>query len=189
METSEQQTKNYGPLAYFQGIWESQTGDDVAPGDDRGIEKNKYRECMVFERIGQVNNHEQIMFGVKYTTKAWRLGAEDSFHEDMGYWLWDATNKQLMKCFCIPRGMSVIAGGTVQEGAESFVLQAQLGSSTYGICSNPFLDKEFRTEKFEIKITFHSSSSFTYEQDTQIKMKNHNDIFHHTDKNTLIKKS
>lgn len=189
MSSTQQLDNEYGPLVYFQGVWESQSGDDVAPGDDRGVENNKYREQMIFERIGQVNNHEQIMFGVKYSTKAWRIGAADSFHEDTGYWLWDAVNKQLMKCFCVPRGINAIAGGTVESQAKQFTLQAQLGSATYGICSNPFLDAEFKTEKFEIKITIHSETSFSYEQDTQIKMKNHDKIFHHTDKNTLVKRT
>ena len=72
---------------------------------------------------------------------------------------------------------------------QEFLLQAQLGSPTYGICSNPFLDKEFKTEKFEIRIKILSATSFSYEQDTQIKMKNQDKIFHHTDKNTLIKKT
>jgi hypothetical protein len=105
----------------------------------------------------------------------------------MGYWLWDAKNKQVIKCFTIPRGMALMAGGTVEENATEIKISAEQGSPIYGICSNPFLDKEFKTIRFDLKISIHQNNSFSYEQDTQIKIKGQDKIFHHTDKNYLIK--
>lgn len=71
-----------GPLAPLAGIWEGDKGDDTAPADDRGTEVNKFRERMTFEPFGPVNNHEQELYGLRYRTTAWRLGAEDPFHEE-----------------------------------------------------------------------------------------------------------
>ena len=177
----------YGPLAAFEGVWESQLGDDIAPADDRGVENNKYRERMEFTPIGQVNNHEQALYGVKYITKAWRHGEPDAFHEDSGYWLWDKDRKQLMKCFVVPRGITIIAGGTIDPTAKSFTLKATRGSTSYGICANEFLEQEFQTREFNISIEMLSAKSFRYEQDTQIVMKGQTKVFHHTDKNTLTR--
>ena len=46
--------KNLGPLGALVGTWEGDKGDDTAPSDDRGTEKNRFRERMTFEPIGLV---------------------------------------------------------------------------------------------------------------------------------------
>jgi hypothetical protein len=85
----------------------------------------------------------------------WRIGSESAFHEDRGYFLWDAKNKQAMRCAGVRRGISFIAVGTVEPDAKEFDLAADVGSETYGICSNKFLGEEFKTVRFEMKITIH----------------------------------
>ena len=179
--------KDLGPLAALAGIWEGKKGDDTAPSDDRGTEKNKYRERIAFDPIPPVNNHEQTLYGLRYSTTAWRVGEKDPFHEELGYWLWDAKAKQVLRCFLVPRGISVIAGGTVEPDAKSFEISADVGSETYGICSNLFLNEEFKTVKYLLKVTIHGDQSFSYEEDTQIKIKGQAEIFHHIDKNTLTR--
>ena len=175
-----------GPLAVLVGIWEGQKGGDIAPDDDRTkVANTPYRERMVFEPIGEVNNHEQSMYGLRYSTTAWPVGEEDAFHEEVGYWLWDAANRQVMRCFIVPRGVSVIAGGTADEDARSFDMSADVGSETYGICSNRFLAEEFRTVRFELRIDVHSDDSFSYEEDTVLQIKGQDELFHHRDSNTL----
>ncbi len=49
---------NLGPLAALAGVWEGDKGADVASWDDRGTEQNAYRERLMFEPFGPVNNHE-----------------------------------------------------------------------------------------------------------------------------------
>lgn len=176
---------DYGPLAFLAGVWEGTSGDDIAPSDDRGTENNKYREKLILEPIGAVNNHEQKLFGLRYSTMAWRMGEQDPFHEENGYWLWDGDQKQVMRCFIVPRGVSVIAGGQAEPDATEFTMVADLGSPTFGICSNPFLDKEFKTVRYELKVIIHDETSFSYEEDTQIMIKGQPKVFHHTDKHNL----
>ncbi len=173
-----------GPLAGLVGTWEGDKGHDLAPGDDRGTETNLYRERMTFTPIGRVDNHEQTLYGLRYATTAYRIGVADSFHEEVGYWLWDATRKLVMRCFLVPRGVSVIAGGTAEANATTFTLKAELGSPTFGICSNPFLDEEFRTVAYEVTVTV-EGDTLTYAEDTVLKMKGKDAPFHHTDRNTL----
>ncbi len=174
-----------GPLAGLLGVWEGDKGDDTAPSDDRQTEKNFFRERLVFEPTGMVNNHEQTLYGLRYSTRAWRLGEADPFHEELGYWLWDAANKQVMRCFMVPRGVTVLAGGTAEPTATSFKLAADVGAPIYGICSNPFLDREFKTVRYELTLTIHDKMSFSYEEDTQLQIKGRPGIFHHVDKNTV----
>ena len=177
---------NLGPLALLAGTWEGNKGDDIAPDENpTEIENNKYRERLVLEPFGPVNNHAQTLYGLRYSTTVWRLDQESPFHEESGYWLWDSAKKQALKCFIVPRGVAVIAGNTVEPDAREFQLVADVGSETYGICSNKFLDEEFKTVRYELMVSIHDENSFSYEQDTQLQIKGQDKLFHHTDKNTL----
>ena len=72
---------------------------------------------------------------------------------------------------------------TTEADAKEFSMQAKLGSQVYGICSNQFLDQEFRTIQFDLTIKILGNDSFSYDEDTQLKIKGNPEIFHHTDKN------
>jgi hypothetical protein len=93
-------------------------------------------------------------------------------------------NKQAMRCAKVPRVISFIADETVEPDGKEFDLAADLGSETYGICSNKFINEEFKNVRFEMNITIHSNDSFSYDQDTQLQIKGNPNLFHHTDKNT-----
>ncbi|MGP0628686.1 heme-binding beta-barrel domain-containing protein [Nitrospina sp. 32_T5] len=179
--------EHLGPLAPLAGTWEGTKGDDTAPSDDRGVEKNLFRERITFEPMTPVTNHEQILFGLRYATTAWRLEETSPFHEERGYWMWDGRAKQVLRCFTIPRGISVLAGGTAVPDARSFEMVAEVGSPTYGICSNRFLDEEFKTVRYELKVVVHDNDNWSYEEDTQIQIKGQSELFHHIDKNTLTR--
>lgn len=176
-----------GPLAPLAGVWEGDKGDDTAPSDDRGTEHNRFHERLTFEPFGPVTNHEQTLYGLRYATLVWRLGEEAPFHEEVGYWLWDARARQVLRCFIVPRGIAVIAGGTVDPGARAFALAADVASPTYGICSNRFLDEEFKTVRYELSVTIHDANRFSYEEDSQLQMKGRAELFHHVDRNTLTR--
>ncbi len=181
--------ENYGPLWRLIGTWEGQKGDDTAPGNDRGIEKSKFRELVAYTAMGAADNHEQKLFVVSYSRTAWRLGEPDPFHQQLGYWLWDARAKQVMHSFMIPRGMTVLAGGSCESKGLHLKVEAKLNSSTFGICSNPFLDREFQTVAYVGELKFEGDDTYQYEEDTQIKIKGQEKIFHHVDKNVLKRKS
>lgn len=176
-----------GPLAALAGVWEGTKGEDIAPSDDRGTEENKFRERMTFDPFGPVRNHEQVLYGLWYATTAWRIGEDGPFHEELGYWLWDPADKQVLRCFMVPRGVTILAGGTAEPTATSFSLAADLGSPTYGICSNKFLDREFKTERYELTVTLLDRDRMRYEEDTQLRMPGRKDLFHHRDSNTLTR--
>ncbi len=175
-----------GPLAGLVGIWEGDKGADQAPDDDpTNIEHNVYRERMTFAPTGLVENHDQKLYGLRYATTAWRIGADEPFHEELGYWLWDAADGQVLRCFMVPRGVTVIAGGTVAADATSFELAAEVGSETYGICSNRFLDREFKTVRYDLRFSFRGADTIHYWEDTVLRIRGQDELFHHTDENTL----
>ncbi len=176
-----------GPLALLAGVWEGDKGDDIAPSDDRQTENNKYRERITLEIAGAVNNHEQVIHALRYSTVAWRVGEQNPFHEELGYWTWEPLTHEVMKCFLIPRGISVIAGGVAKPDDREFKMVSTHGSATFGICSSPFLDKEFKVVKYELTVKIIDENTFTYSSDTVIQMPGRKDLFHHTDQNRMVR--
>lgn len=176
--------KSLGPLANLMGVWEGDKGIDVAPSKDRDVKKNLYRERMEFLPMDDVHNHEQHLVALRYKTTIWPKGSPDPFHEEVGYWLWDAKRKEVLRCFLIPRGISIIAGGHASADDQAFTLEANSGDCTHGICANKFLDEEFKTVRYTCKITC-DGETLSYEQTSTLKLKNKTDLFDHTDTNTL----
>lgn len=176
-----------GPLSHLVGIWEGDKGDDIAPSDDRGTENNKYRERITFEQVGPIQNHEQNLHVLRYSTKAYRIGETNAFHEELGYWSWEPATQEVMRSFLIPRGIALIAGGKAPKEAKEFHLRASGGSCTFGICVNPFLDREFKIVAYELNLKIEGEGRFTYDQDTVIQMPGKKDLFHHRDRNTLTR--
>lgn len=183
--TNQELRNQLGPLANLIGIWEGNKGDDIAPSDDRGVENNKFRERMVFEQAGLVQNHEQNLHVLRYSTRAWRLGEADSFHEELGYWSWEPSTQEIMRCFMIPRGIALIAGGKAERDANGFHLKATCGSTTFGICVNPFLEREFKIVSYELNFRFMDIDTISYDEDTVMQLPSRKELFHHRDQNIL----
>ncbi|MEN8179324.1 MAG: heme-binding beta-barrel domain-containing protein [Pseudomonadota bacterium] len=177
---------NLGPLAPLAGIWESSQGIDVSRIHSKET-TTKFREKIVFEPLGPVINGPQELYGLRYSTVCWRLEEENPFHEELGYWLWDKDREQVLRCFMVPRGVLINAGGYVEDNRKSFHLEAEVGSETYGILSNRYLDDSYKTKRYTLDVTIHDDGAFSYKEDTQLWIPVDQEIFHHTDQNTLVK--
>ena len=175
----------WGPLAGLIGSWEGSQGLDVSFHNDAGkIAETSFHEKTTFKPFGPVENGPQILYGLDYRTAAWRVGEEKPFHSEVGYWMWDAANKQLMRCFMVPRASTIIAGATVEANATKFKLEAVLGSNSYGILSNKYLDEVARSTRFDVTVTI-DGDVFSYDETTVVEHQRTNGIILHTDRNTL----
>jgi len=178
--------QHLGPLAALAGTWAGDQGIDVSRVNGKEKE-TKYRERIVFEPLGPVRNGPQELYGLRYSMTAWRLGEDDAFHEELGYWLWDGGNKQILRCFMVPRGVLINAGGDAEVDSKNFHLSAEVGSETYGILSNKYLDESYKTMKYELDVRIHDDGRFSYKEDTQLWIPVNEAVFHHTDENILTK--
>ncbi len=177
--------EEWGPLAGLVGTWQGDQGLDVSFHNDQGkITETPFRETTTFKPFGPVENGPQILYGLDYRTAAWREGEDTPFHTEVGYWMWDATHQQVMRCFMVPRASTVIAGGTVEPTATTFKLEAELGSNTYGVLSNKYLDEVARTTRFDVTVTV-TDGTFSYDETTVVEHQRTNGIILHTDRNTL----
>ncbi len=62
----------------------------------------------------------------------------------------------------VPRGVLINAGGTVEPDSKSFHLEAEVGSETYGILSNQYLDESYKTKKYVLDVTINEDGTFSY---------------------------
>ena len=175
-----------GPLAPLAGIWQSDAGVDTSRIHGNKT-VTKFRERIVFDPLGPVNNGPQELYGLRYSTTCWRLGEEDAFHEEVGYWLWDEGRKQVIRSFLIPRGVALMAGAYVEPDSKSFRLEAEAGAPSYGILSNRYLDDSYKTKRYCLEVNINDDGSFSYWEDTELWIPIDQEIFHHTDENTLQK--
>jgi hypothetical protein len=144
---------NYGPLAALVGTWEGDKGVDRAPEPD-GEERNPYYETIVFEAAGDVTNADkQTLSVVRYHQVVRRKSNNKVFHDQVGYWLWDPADNTIVETFTIPRGVAVVAGGTLAPAADPaqqlvFEVAADASSSQFGIVQAPFMFKQAKTTAF-----------------------------------------
>jgi hypothetical protein len=177
--------EQWGPLAGLIGSWEGDQGRDVSfHNDDGKIADTPYREKTSFKPFGPVDNGQQCLYGLDYRTAAWRAGEDNPFHTEVGYWMWDAADGQVMRCFLVPRASAVIAGATVAPDARTFQLSAELGSNVYGVLSNKYLDAVARTTRFDVTITV-ADDQFSYDETTVVEHQRTGGVIMHTDRNTL----
>ena len=115
---------DYGPLAGLIGTWRGDNGIDVAPEPD-DTERNSYYENITFAAIGDVDNaEEQQLVIVNYRQSVYRKSNDEHFHDQCGYFTWEAATGLITHSFAIPRGVAIVAGGKVIEQAgERTVLQ------------------------------------------------------------------
>lgn len=175
-----------GPLTRMAGIWEGTRGLDVKPKAE-GPKKQAYVERMELQPIDPVTNGPQLFYGLRYNIFITKPDNVKTYHEQVGYWLWEPATHTVVHTLTIPRGQTVMAGGVVAPDANEFELVATLGSATYGICSVPFLDAAFKTVEFRIKVGFNDDGTWWYDEDTVMQIQGQTELFHHTDRNQLRK--
>lgn len=178
---------NLGPLRAMAGIWTSAEGMDVNPKPD-GPEHQPFIERYELQPIDAQTNGPQIFYGLRYHTHIVKTdGDPETFHDQVGHWLWEPATGAILLTLSIPRGQVAMAVGQASADATSFTLTAQRGSLTNGIVSNPFLEQAFRTDRYTIKVDIHADGTWSYEQDTLLIIPGQSEPFHHTDRNRLRK--
>jgi hypothetical protein len=178
--------KNLGPLSGMAGIWQGTRGLDVKPKAE-GPKKQAFVERIELQPIDPQTNGPQLFYGLRYHTHIVKPDQVKTYHDQVGYWLWEPATGAIIHTLTIPRGQTAMAGGTAAADAKEFELVATRGVETFGICSNPFLEHAFKTVEFRIHVKINPDGTWSYEQDTVMAIRGQSEPFHHTDRNTLSK--
>jgi hypothetical protein len=176
-----------GPLQILIGTWQGQSGTDIAPESD-GTETNLYRERIIIEPVRPFSNaEEQRLFAVQYHQVVYRIKDNKQIHDQCGYYSWDEKANLVMHSFTIPRGLGIVAGGTVtidEKNTHQFNFEATEGHSQWPITQSPFLAQKAKTLSFAQSLKV-AGSELNYEQTTMVDI--YGNEFEHTDKNRLIR--
>lgn len=187
---------DFGPLQHLIGVWKGDKGMDVAPAKPVGKpesvkklakEEEPYYEVITFEAAGDVTNaEEQVLVAVRYHQAIFRKSDKEQFHDEIGYWIWNAANKTIMQSLLIPRAVGLLAGGKITEskGAITFKVGAGVENKDWGIVQSPFMQKKAKTLQFAHTVTV-KDKTMTYTESTKLEI--YGKTFDHTDGNTLTR--
>lgn len=175
---------NLGPLAPLAGTWYGDQGVDTHPVAE-GTESEPFVETLTFELLDPQNSGPQQLYGLRYHVAVTKPGELTAFHDQVGYILYEPASGKIYMTLAIPRAQVAMAEGTAKPGDKQIHLRAERGSTVNGICSNPFLEKNFQTTSWDVTFTFNDDGTISYEEDTVLVIPGVPKEFHHTDKNTL----
>ena len=177
---------NLGPLTPLAGSFQGTRGLDVNPKPE-GPFKQAFIETIDLQPIDPQANGPQLYYGLRYHAHVVKPGEVETYHDQVGYWLWEPKTGTIIQTLTIPRGQTALAIGYANKDAPSFELQAKRGETGNGICSGPFLEAAFTTLEYRIKVTIGAPGTWSYEEDTVMQVRGLQEPFHHTDRNTLTK--
>jgi len=176
---------NLGPLRRLAGTWQGEKGADVNPKAE-GPEHRAYIERITMAPIDPQANGPQLLYGLRYHIHINTPEEEITFHDQTGYWLWEPATGLVMQSLAIPRGQVALAGGQATPDADRLVVRATRGDPAYGIASTPFLEHAFRTDAYQLTVTFHPDGSWSYVSETTLTVRGQGP-FNHRDENRLVK--
>jgi len=94
---------NLGPLRRLAGEWQSDQGVDINPKAD-GPERRVFREYIRMEPIDPQPNGPQLLYGLRYHIHINTPEEAITFHDQVGYWLWEPATGLIMQTIAIPHG-------------------------------------------------------------------------------------
>jgi len=172
---------NLGPLAPLAGRWQGTRGIDVHP-NAAGTKEEQYDEIFEFVPIDGQTNGPQLLYGLRYHQHVTRPGREGTFHDQVGYLLWEPATKLITMTLAIPRAQVAMASGQAEsDDAKKFTLRAEVGDPHAGIVTGPFLDYAFHTTSWEITFRITDNDNWAYKQSTMLDVHGREPAFNHTD--------
>jgi hypothetical protein len=177
---------NLGPLRAMAGVWEGIKGSDEHPVLE-GAEHNAFVEHYELQPIDRQTNGPQLFYGLRYHTHITKPGEAETFHDQVGYWLFEPEARAVTLTLGIPRAQVLLASGPADPDSTDFELRATLGTEVHGILSNPFLYQAFRTLSYRIHVTINGDGTWSYEEEGVLEIPGKDEPFSHIDRNTLTK--
>ena len=177
---------NLGPLRRLAGVWEGRKGVDLNPKAD-GPERREFVERIEMQPMDPQANGPQLFYGLSYHIHILATDEDATFHDQVGYWLWEPATGLILQTLAIPRGQTALAAGRADPDGKTLRVRAERGTTEYGICSTAFLEHAFRTDSYTLEITFHADGSWSYVSDTMLAVRGQAQPFRHRDVNTLTR--
>ena len=179
---------DYGPLVLMAGLWKGDRGLDIAPEPD-GTEEAPFFEEINFELAGDLQNAEQQRLAIlRYHQKVYRKSTGEQFHDQVGYWLWDAAAGTVICTLVIPRAVTLVAAGqfdiaSLQGDSAVLTVRSEEGGD-WGVAQSPFMRDNARTKAFEMTLTV-DGDRMSYRESTLLDI--YGREFDHVDTSELVR--
>ena len=179
---------DFGPLKGLIGVWTGEEGVDVAPEPD-GAENNPYFETITYPALrGVTNAGSQNLAAVHYRQIVKRKADGEVFHDETGYWMWDAAAAIVMHSLVIPRAVCALAGSRYTgdrdtDGRVIIEVAAKIDDERWKIIQSPFMQGNARTTAFSHRVIV-GNGRLSYSETTMVDI--YGKTFEHTDQNELV---
>jgi hypothetical protein len=177
---------NLGPLRRLAGVWEGLKGVDLNPKAE-GPERRDYLERIEMQPIDPQANGPQLFYGLRYHVHIVASDEDTTFHDQTGYWLFEPATGLVMQTLAIPRAQVALASGRGAADGSGLTVRAERGGPGYGLCSTDFLEWAFRTDSYQLDVSFHEDGSWSYLSTTMLQVRGRPEPFEHLDRNRLAK--
>ncbi len=177
---------NLGPLTRLAGIWQGAKGVDLNPKAG-GPERREFLERIEMQPIDPQPNGPQLFYGLRYHVHIVSTDEDTSFHDQVGYWLYEPATGLVVQTVALPRAQTALAGGRASADGSKITVRAERGTPGYGISSTEFLEWAFRTDSYELEVSFEPDGGWSYVSTTMLQVRGRPDPFRHVDRNTLAK--
>ena len=170
---------DFGPIAGLVGTWQGDKGVDVAPGKAAPLVA-EYFETIKISVVGDVTNAgAQKLAVLSYHQEVFRKADGKKFHDQIGYWIYDAATKEVHHTISIPRAVTLVATGkATTDGSITVSTSTEIGQSQF------MLDNA-KTTQFDMTIKL-KGDSLSYSMTTHLDI--YGKAFPHTDANKLTRK-
>ncbi|MBV1909478.1 MAG: FABP family protein [Kangiellaceae bacterium] len=178
---------DYGPLFQLLGKWVGERGLDIAPDAQAQPDKTAYSDELIFSAAGPAENaEEQQLVAVKYHHIVRKKENGKIFHDQIGHWIYESATGLIMHSLTIPRGVCILAGGTIKKNQEGthFEVKASVDSDDFGILQSPFMKDKAKTKSFAMTLSI-NADELSYQQTMSLDI--YGKQFEHVDKSKLRK--
>src|SRR5206468_4163170 len=79
-----------------------------------------YLERVELQPIDPQMNGPQLFYGLRYHVHVVKPGEVETFHDQVGYWLWEPATKTVIHTLAIPRAQVALAIGFAEPDAREF---------------------------------------------------------------------
>ena len=177
--------RNLGPLALLAGRFQGERGVDVHPAA-QGDEEDHYVETFDLAAIDPQSNGPQLLYGLRYHQHVLRPGEPETFHDQVGYLLYEPATGLVTMSLAIPRAQVALATGYADATASSFTVAARFDEAQARATQGAFLVEHFRTVEFSCTFTIEDHDTFTYEECTTLEVTGRGEVIH-TDRSRLTR--
>lgn len=178
---------DYGPLYQLIGKWIGDKGLDIAPDAECNQDKSAYIDEITFLPSGPAENaEEQQLVSIRYRHVVRKKSTRNIFHDQIGHWLYEAETGLVMHSLSIPRGVCILAGGSITEDQNGthIDVEANTNNKDFGILQSPFMNKKAKTNSFSMSMSV-NGSELSYKETMLLDI--YGKTFEHVDKSTLQK--